>query len=112
MIDGEGVEDYGTSEVMKERRKMATDGIFTVAIAVTGNYVINEPVVTSHGFVFAENTGTETEIRALVQRAVENYDYENGDKDELSAFVRKSLKNYFYKRMKNAPFIVVSVLDV
>ena len=112
LIDGEGFEDYGTSEVMKERRKIAADGIFTVAIAVTGNYVINEPVVVSHGFVFAENTGTEEEIRALVQRTVESYDYENGSKEDLSAFVRKSLKNYFYKRMKNAPFIDVSVLDV
>ena len=112
LIDGEGIEDYETSEVIKERLKISSDGIFTVALAVTGNYVINEPVIEAHGFVFADNTGTETEIRAVAQRAVESYDYANGNKNELAECVRKALKNYFYKKTKAAPFIVVSILDV
>ncbi len=111
LIDGEGVEDYGTSEVMKDRLKMSADGVFTVALAVAGNYVINDPVIESHGCVFAEGE-TEHELRAVVKRAVESYDYENGNKAELSVFVRKALKNYFYKKTKQAPLIVVSVLDV
>ena len=111
LIDGEGVEDYGTSEVMKDRLKMSADGVFTVAIAVTGNYVINDPVIEAHGCVFAGNE-TEAEMRMVVQRAVEGYDYENGNKADLSAFIRKSLKNYFYKKTKQAPLIVVSILDV
>lgn len=111
LIDGEGVEDYGTSEVMKERLKMAADGILTVALAVTGNYVINEPVVEAYGCMFAE-AGAEEEIRALAQRAVESYDYANGNKQELSNFVRKTLRNHFYKKTKQSPMIVVSVLDV
>ena len=112
LIDGEGYEDYGTSEVMKERLKMSSDGIFTVAIAVTGNYVINDPVVQSYGFVCSDNSGTNEEIKAVVQRAVEGYRYENGNKEELAAAITKALKNYFYKTIKQAPFIVVSVLDV
>jgi mRNA degradation ribonuclease J1/J2 len=112
LIDGEGIEDYGTSEVMKDRLKMSSEGIFTVALAATGNYVINDPVVESHGFVFTENTGSEAEIKTIVQRAVESYDYENGNKDELANAVKKSLKNYFYKRTKQSPLIIVSVLDV
>ncbi len=112
LIDGEGFEDYGTSEVIKERLKISTDGIFTVALAVTGNYVINEPVIEAHGVVFTDNTGTEAEIRAVAQRAVETYNYANGNKQELAECVRRALKNYFYKKTKGAPFIVVSVLDV
>ena len=112
LIDGEGSEDYGTSEVMKDRLKMSADGIFSVALAVTGNYVINDPVIESHGFMFTETTGSESELKSIVQRAVENYDYENGNKDELVAHVRKSLKNYFYKTTKQSPLIIVSVLDV
>lgn len=111
LIDGEGVEDYGTSEVMKDRLKMSADGVFTVALAVTGNYVINDPVIESHGCVFAGNE-TDAEMYAVVQRAVENYDYENGNKTELANFIRKTLRNYFYKKTKQAPLIVVSVLDV
>ena len=111
LIDGEGVEDYGTSEVMKDRLKMSADGVFTVALAAAGNYVINAPVIEAHGCVFAEGE-TEKELQAVIKRAVESYDYEDGNKQELSAVVKKSLKNYFYKKTKQAPLIVVSVLDV
>ena len=112
LIDGEGSEDYGRSEVMKDRLKMSSDGIFSVALAVTGSYVINDPVIESHGFMFTETTGEEQELKSIVQRALKNYDYENGNKDELAAHVRKSLKNYFYKTTKQSPLIIVSVLEV
>lgn len=111
LIDGEGVEDYGTSEVMKDRLKMSADGVFAVAVAVTGNYVINDPVIESHGCVFA-GEDADDEMRSVVQRAVDAYDYENGSKDELVLFVRKYLKNYFYKKTKQAPLIIVSVVEV
>ncbi len=112
LIDGEGSEDYGRSEVMKDRLKMSSDGIFSVALAVTGNYVINDPVIESHGFMFTETTGEERELKSIVQRAISNYDYSNGNKDELCAHIRKSLKNYFYKTTKQSPLIIVSILDV
>ncbi len=111
LIDGEGVEDYGTSEVMKDRLKMSSEGVFTASIAVTGNYVINDPVIEAHGCVFAEGE-TEEEMREVVRRAVDNYDYECGTKEELVNFIRKNLKNYFYKKTKQAPLIIVSVLEV
>ncbi len=112
LIDGEGFEDYGTSEVMKDRLKMSADGILTIALAVTGNYVINDPVLEFHGFMFTENTGTEAEIKTVVQRAVDGYDYESGNTAELVTHIKKALKNYFYKKTKQSPLIVVSVLDV
>ncbi len=111
LIDGEGVEDYGTSEVMKDRLKMSSEGVFTVALAVTGNYVINEPVIEAHGCVFAGNE-TEGEMQNLVRRALENYDYSEGTKEELAGYIRKYLKNYFYKKTKQAPLIVVSIVEV
>ena len=83
-----------------------------VALVAAGNYVINDPVIESHGFMFTETTGEERELKSIVQRAVNNYDYASGNKDELAAHVRKSLKNYFYKTTKQSPLIIVSVLDV
>ena len=96
LIDGEGVEDYGTSEVMKDRLKMSADGVFAVAIAVSGNYPISEPVIESHGCVFAEGD-TERELLAVVRRAVDGFVYIY-DKDDLSLSVRKALKTIFTKR--------------
>jgi ribonuclease J len=110
LIDGEGVEDYGTSEVMKDRLKMSADGVFTVAVAVSGKYALSEPVIEAHGCVFAEKD-TERDMLAVVRRAVDGFGYIY-DKTDLSLAIRKALKNYFYKKTKQAPLIVVSVIDV
>ncbi len=110
LIDGEGIEDYGTSEVMKDRLKMSADGIFTVALAVSGNYPISDPVIEAHGCVFAEKE-TQEDMLAVVRRAVDGFGYIY-DKVDLSLAIRKALKNYFYKKTKQAPLIVVSVIDV
>ena len=112
LIDGEGVEEYGASELVKERLKMAADGVFTVALAVTGNYVINEPVIEAHGCVLVGKGTSMEELRSVVQAAVEASSYESGNKEELALSVRKALKNHFYKTTKQAPLIVVSILDV
>ena len=114
LIDGDGFEDYGTSEVMKERLKMSADGVFSVSIAVTGNYVINDPVIQCRGFVIAEvkEKSVETEVKVAVQKAVEQYDYENGNKEELATAVKKAVKNYLFKKTKQSPLILVNILDV
>lgn len=111
LIDGEGVEDYGSSQVMKERLKMSSEGVFVVSVAVTGDYVINDPVIEARGCVFANNE-TEEEMRAIVRKALRNYDFTNTSKEDLTAYVHKYLKNYFYKTTKQAPLIIVSILDV
>lgn len=112
LIDGEGVEDYGTSEVIKERLKISNDGIFTVALAVMGGCVVGEPAIHAYGYVYTEKDITEEETKAIVNRAVEAYDYAKGNKEELCAMIKKALKNYFYKTTKKAPMVVVSVIDV
>lgn len=112
LIDGGGFEDYGTSEVMKDRLRMSAEGIFMITLAVTGNYVINNPVIESRGYVFADNKDADKEIRGVVQKAVEQYDYENGNKEDLAAAVKKSLKNYIFKKTKQSPLIVPVILEV
>ena len=111
LIDGAGVEDYGSSEVIRDRLKMSADGVFTVALAVTGNYVVNEPILEAHGCVFTGDN-TEKELRNVIKRAIDSYDYERGNKEDLQLAIRKALKNYFYKTTKQAPLIVVSVVEV
>ena len=112
LIDGEGFEDYGTSEVMKDRLRMSAEGIFMVTLAVTGNYVINDPIIESRDYVFAGNRDSDKEIKSVVQKAVEQYDYENGTKEELAATVKKALKNYIFKKTKQSPLIVPGIFEV
>ena len=80
-------------------------------MAVTGNYIVNEPVLESHGCVLT-GVDMEKELRGVVKRAISLYDYENGDKEELETAIRRALKNYFYKTTKQAPLIVVSILEL
>ena len=112
LIDGEVVEDGANGSVIKERLKMSSDGIYLVSIAVTGNYIINEPTITSIGVVTSDGKCTIPELTAVVKKSIENYRYEYGTKEELSASVRKSLRNYLFKRMREAPMVVVNVLEV
>jgi ribonuclease J len=114
LIDGDGFEDYASSEVMKDRLRMSADGIFTVSVAVTGNYVINDPMIQSRGFVISEDREktADREIRGVVQKAIDGYNFEAGNKEELSAAIRKALKNYLFKKTKQSPLILVSIIEV
>lgn len=111
LIDGEGFEDYGTSEVIKQRIKMSNDGLLTVAIAVTDKYVL-EPVIQSYGCVFSENAEVDDEVKSVIRRTVENFDYSKHNQADFSSAVQKAIKNHFYKTQKRAPMVVVSVLEV
>ena len=81
---------------MKERLRMSSDGIFVVSLAVTGNYVVNDPVIEARGFVFVENSEIHSELRAVVQKTVEGYNYERGTKAELSTCIKRAIGNYLY----------------
>ena len=112
LIDGENVEEYGASEVMKERLRMSSEGVFTISLAVTGNYVINDPLIQTRGVGFADNEELQKEIRSVVQKTVDQYDYSAGDKPSLADFIRKTLSGYIYRKTKQSPLIIVSILDV
>ncbi len=112
LIDGEVVEGGENGSVVKERLKMSSDGIYLVSLAVTGDYVVGDPEITSIGVVTSENKCTVPELVGVAKRALENYRYTYGGKAELSAHVRKSLRNYLFKRMREAPMVVVNVLEV
>ncbi|MBQ8428182.1 MAG: ribonuclease J [Clostridia bacterium] len=112
LIDGEGFADYGTSEVMKDRVRLSNEGMFSIALAMTGGYIVGEPVIESHGYVFAENKCTMPELSEVVKRTVDSYRNGYVVKEELSASIKKSLRNYLYKKTKQSPLIVVAILDV
>lgn len=111
LVDGEGVEDYGSSAVMKERLKMSADGVYSVALAVTGDHIVTAPVVETHGCMLMDPLLVE-ELNDILHRTIAAYSYQSGERDALSDTVRKALKNHFYKRKKQAPLIMVSVLEL
>jgi ribonuclease J len=112
LIDGEVIEGGESGSIVKERLKMSSDGIYLVSLAVTGDCVVSDPAITSIGVVTSENKCSVVELMGVAKKAIDNYRYEYGAKDELAAYVRKSLRNYLFKKMREAPMVVVNVLEV
>jgi ribonuclease J len=112
LIDGEGFEDEKTSVVIQDRKILAAEGLFIVSVAVSGGEVIGEPVINSRGFVFDFHRDYNTEMREVIDRAIQNYDLANGSVDELKRVIKKALRTYLLKKTKQAPMVVPVVVEL
>ena len=112
LIDGEAVEGTAAVEAMQERIKMSKDGLYVVSVAVTGETVINDPSVEIRGVVESENADIAAEVKQVASRAIEQYRFEYGYKNELATAIEKAVKHYIYKKKKQSPIVVVSVVEV
>ncbi len=109
LIDGAGFEDYGTSEVLKERITMSSEGLFIVSIALSNGVVLGEPVIESRGFVFSDERNYMRELKEVVEKAV---DTTQGSAGEVSNAVRRAMKTYLFKKTKQSPMIIPIVSEL
>lgn len=112
LIDGEGFEDYGTSEVLKDRIRMSSEGLFVVTVAVMNGVVLTEPTIESRGVVFADEVGGMRELGQVVQKSLSECMNARLAVDEIAAAIKRAMKNYLFKKTKQSPMILVNVLDV
>ena len=111
LIDGEGFEDYGTSEVLKDRLKMSGEGVFIVTAFLSNGVVIGDPVIESRGFVFSDERDYRKELKEIVERAIESCPSHAGS-GEIAAAVKRAMKNYLYKKTKQSPMIIPIVQEL
>ncbi len=111
LIDGSGFEDYGTSEVLKDRIRMSGEGLFIVSVAISRGVLVGEPAIESRGFVFSDEEQQRTAMRELVG-IVEKAVSEKGSREELEGSLRRAVKNYLFKKTKQSPMIVPIVTEV
>ncbi len=105
LIDGAGFEDFGTSEVLKDRLLMSEEGLFVVTVCLSDGVLLGEPAIESRGFVFSEERDFRKELQDVAEKAVENCSAK-ASKEEISIALRRALRNYLYKRTKQSPMIV------
>ncbi len=103
LIDGAGFEDFGTSEVLKDRIRMSGEGLFIISLALSGGTVLGEPVIESRGFVFSDERDYLRDLKDVVEKAIEGT---HGGSAELAASVRRAAKNYLFKTTKQSPMII------
>ena len=105
LIDGSGFEDYGTSEVLKDRIRMSGEGLFIVSVAVSKGVILGDPVIESRGFVFSDEHDYLRELKDVVERAIEGAG-RMAEKEELENAIRRAMKNWLFKKTKQSPMIV------
>jgi ribonuclease J len=115
-VDGLGVGDVGDI-VMRDRQKMAEDGMFVIIVRIEGDTgkVEDNVDVISRGFVYmshsqelisgARKKAREITQKAAVQRGASNWSY---IKDEL----RNKLGKYLFQKTHRRPLILPVVLQV
>ncbi|MCI8342941.1 MAG: ribonuclease J [Clostridia bacterium] len=111
LIDGQGFEDYGTSEVLKDRLRMSGEGVFVVSVATSNGVVLGEPVIESRGFVFSEERDYLKELRDVVEKAIEQCPSQ-ASAGELSAAIKRAMKNYLFKKTKQSPMIIPMIQEL
>ena len=110
LIDGAGFEDYGTSEVLKDRIRMSGEGLFVVSVALSDGVLVGEPVIESRGFVAGE-ADVSRGLRDVVERAVEGVGSHAGLSD-ISAAIRRAVKSHIFKLTKQSPMILPVIQEV
>lgn len=114
-IDGKGVGDV-QDMVLRDRRRLAHDGIVLVMIAVeklTGR-LVSGPDIISRGFVF-EDASPELidDVNSLVSDTLKKLDKEiMSDASLVKAKIRSALKKYLRTTMDRSPMIVPIIFAV
>ena len=111
LIDGAGFEDYGTSEVLKDRIRMSGEGLFVVSVALSKGVLLGEPVIESRGFVFSDERDYMRDLKDVVEKAIEGVGTHATNAD-ISAAIRRAVKNYLFKKTKQSPMILPIVQEV
>ncbi len=112
IIDGTGSEDFDTSEVIRDRRKIASEGVFVISVIVSGGALVGDPRIENIGILFGDERDYEREIKGVVMNAITQYDLQNGSKEGLAKAIEKMLKGYLYKKTKQSPLILPVVMEI
>ncbi len=115
MIDGGSVGEVGDA-ILKDRRQLAEDGLFTVVIPLkksTGE-LIGAPEIISRGFIYVKNSEElMASSRALVSELAGKF--AQSHKSEWSGIkngIRGALKNELYNKTKRTPIILPIIIEI
>ena len=114
-VDGSGVGDVG-SVVIRDRKKLAEDGIIVIAAALEGEtgYPLSEPEIFSRGFVFVrENEALMDEARATAMHTLERcYDRNIRDWTTIKNRLRDDVSRLMFERTKRSPMVLPILMEI
>lgn len=113
MVDGLGIGDVG-NVVLRDRKKMALDGIVIVIIPFNKqNGTIEKNIdIISRGFVYMKES--ERLISSAKQLVLKEFSNKNvgGDANYLKKMVEDLLEKYLYEKTHRRPMVMVVLIEV
>lgn len=114
-VDGSGIGDVGR-EVLRDRRKLADDGIVIVVLAVDMHIgeIVGDPDIANRGFVHEDTSGDVLDggLDRLNDVLDDMSSDELRDRAVVTQAVRKALSKYFYEQTQRKPVIVPIIIEV
>jgi ribonuclease J len=114
-VDGLGIGDVG-GEVLRDRRKLAGDGVVVVVLTVDGRSgeLVGGPEILNRGFVHEESSGEilDTARERVRLSLEESAGAQVNDPTVIQQNVRRVLKRYFLDVTQRKPVILPVVMEV
>ena len=113
LVDGLGVGDVGNI-VLKDRQRLAEDGIIIVVLAVDGaGQIVSGPDIVSRGFVYVrESEELMDEAAEVVAGAIEEATGKTGsDWGHIKNSNRDDLGDFLWRRTKRKPMILPILME-
>ncbi|KRL99961.1 ribonuclease J [Liquorilactobacillus satsumensis] len=115
LIDGSGVGDIGNI-VLRDRKILSEDGVFIAVVTIDRRKkkIVNQPQITSRGFVYVKTSrDLITESATIVTEAVQkNLDNKEFDWGHLKQDVREQLNHFLYEHTKRHPVILPVIMEI
>lgn len=115
MVDGTGIGDVG-SVVMRDRRKLAEDGMVVVVMAFSAedHTMISEPEILTRGFVYVkEAEELIEELKRVTTEAVDTCEAQHiCDWTAIKSKVKSAISGYLYKNTRRTPMVLPVISEV
>lgn len=112
-VDGGNVTD-ANPVVIRDRQKLAQDGVVSVTVAISGKRKnVSAVEVTCRGISFGSDEELMEEARATVRAQADKLANSDGASiDSLRRNVRNSVSNLFWNKTHTRPMVILVVLEV
>ena len=111
LIDGEGFEDFGRSEALKDRLRMSEEGLVVISVVLSNGVILGDPDIECRGLVFQDEQSSMRELKNVVEKTLDSVNAQTAASD-IAASLKRAVKNHLFKKTKQSPMILPVVQEL
>ena len=116
LVNGSGEINEVGSVVMRDRHKLAEEGMIVVVMPFSGydHKLLADPEIVTRGFIYVkEAEDLMEELKRIVMETIENCEEQKiSDWNAMKLKVKTSLSGHLYKTMKRSPMILPVITEI